>query len=61
MTSPDRFTIEDQITQRLSDVERTTWLSLSDTLRRSLILAAGFMDVEVAVRNIREINNLKNR
>lgn len=61
MTTPDRFTLETQVIERLTEQEHDTWIVLSDTLRRTMLLAGGFMDVEVVVKNVREINLLARR
>jgi len=61
LVTPDRFTLEDQVLRFLEHDERTEWRRWSDTLRRTLLLAGGFMDVEVIVRNIREIIALKRK
>lgn len=61
MTTPDRFTLETQVIERLTPQEYDTWIVLSDTLRRTMLLAGGFMDVEVVVKNVREINLLARR
>lgn len=55
MTTADRFTLEEQILSRLQPAERKWYNARSDTVKRSLALAAGFMDVEVIIKVIREI------
>ena len=61
MITLDRFALENQLVERLPETLLVTWLRLSDRLKRSLLLAGGFMDLTVLEANVNEINNLLNR
>lgn len=59
MQTSDRFELEEQLLNLLSEDQRDTWLEFSPSLQRALLLAAGFMDVELCARIIREIHDLR--
>ncbi len=61
MQTKTRFELEQQMLQQLLPDEEQEWREFSNTLKRSLLLAAGFMDVATIAKVVKEIIHRKTK